>query len=51
MDARRGVAQAPYIAAQGKALGRDGRVYVEEDAGAIWIGGDSVTCIEGTVDI
>jgi PhzF family phenazine biosynthesis protein len=53
---------APYVAAQGSALGRDGRVHVDQagsgptgdgadGAGAIWIGGDTVTCIEGTVDI
>jgi len=39
-----------YIAAQGQALGRSGRVHVMRDAqGQVWIGGDSVTCIEGTV--
>ena len=47
-----GHATAPYTASQGAALGRDGRIYVERDAdGTIWVGGDTVTCVQGTVDI
>ncbi len=47
-----GHATAPYTASQGAALGRDGRIYVDSDAdGTIWVGGDVVTCIQGTVDI
>ena len=39
-----------YTASQGRSLGRDGRVHVRFDGdGAIWVGGDAVTCIEGTV--
>jgi PhzF family phenazine biosynthesis protein len=42
----------PYVAAQGAALGRDGRVHVTiDDDGAIWVGGATVTCVEGTVEI
>jgi PhzF family phenazine biosynthesis protein len=45
-----GAAPKRYVASQGTALGRAGRVHVEQDAaGEIWIGGASVTCIEGTV--
>lgn len=40
---------APYVAAQGTALGRAGRVYVDQADGEIWIGGDAVTCIDGEV--
>ena len=40
---------APYIASQGAALGRAGRVHVDEAGGEIWIGGDAVTCIDGQV--
>ncbi len=41
---------APYVAAQGAALGRDGRVRIRSDAaGQIWVGGQAVTCIEGQV--
>ena len=47
-----GHATAPYVAGQGAALGCDGRAYVDRDAdGTIWVGGDVVTCIQGTVDI
>lgn len=49
-----GLAPGRYIASQGTALGRAGRVHVERDATApdtIWIGGASVTCIDGTVEL
>ncbi|TWO70764.1 PhzF family phenazine biosynthesis protein [Caenimonas sedimenti] len=47
-----GHAPASYIASQGTALGRAGRVHVQRDAaGDIWIGGSSVTCIDGTVEL
>ena len=39
-----------YLAGQGQCLGRDGRLSVERDAsGQVWIGGDSIACIDGTV--
>ncbi|HTE19101.1 MAG TPA: PhzF family phenazine biosynthesis protein [Armatimonadota bacterium] len=39
-----------YVAAQGRCLGRDGRVHVHyADDGAIWVGGSAVTCVEGTL--
>jgi PhzF family phenazine biosynthesis protein len=45
-----GLAPEHYIASQGTALGRAGRVHVGRDgAGSVWIGGDSVSCIEGQV--
>lgn len=45
-----GLAPAHYVAAQGTALARDGRVHVaRDDDGRIWIGGESVTCISGEV--
>jgi PhzF family phenazine biosynthesis protein len=41
-----------YVAAQGQALGRAGRVRVMRDAdGQVWVGGDSVTCIDGSVTL
>ncbi|MFO0011025.1 MAG: phenazine biosynthesis protein PhzF, partial [Betaproteobacteria bacterium] len=41
-----------YVAAQGTALGRAGRVWVErDDAGTVWVGGASVTCVQGSVRI
>lgn len=43
---------ARYIAAQGQSLGRSGRVHVQRDAdGQVWIGGASVTCIDGAVTL
>jgi PhzF family phenazine biosynthesis protein len=46
-----GLAPTAYVAAQGTALGRAGRVYVEQIGSDIWIGGDVTVCIEGTVKL
>ena len=46
-----GLAPPAYVAAQGTALGRAGRVYVEQLGSDIWIGGDVTVCIEGTVTL
>jgi PhzF family phenazine biosynthesis protein len=46
-----GIAAPSYVASQGTALGRAGRVYVERDGSEIWIGGAVTTCIEGTVTL
>ena len=46
-----GTLTSPYVAIQGTAIGRSGRVFVEEADGEIWIGGDAVTCIDGTVEL
>jgi PhzF family phenazine biosynthesis protein len=44
------IAQPRYVASQGSCVGRDGRVEVRfgED-GEIWLGGHTVTCVEGTL--
>ncbi|MCF8570311.1 PhzF family phenazine biosynthesis protein [Gordonia sp. HY002] len=46
-------APASYVAAQGTALGRAGRVQIRTDTttGAVWVGGSSVTVVSGTVDL
>ncbi len=44
-----GLAPSQYVAAQGTAMGRAGRVHVQQDGADIWIGGGSVTCINGQV--
>ena len=45
-----GLAPERYVAAQGTAMGRAGRVHIERDgSGSIWVGGTSVTCISGQV--
>jgi PhzF family phenazine biosynthesis protein len=47
-----GRAAAPYVARQGTALGRAGRVHVSQDAdGAVWVGGGTVTCVSGEVEL
>ena len=46
-----GLAPASYVAAQGAALGRAGRVYVDQEGDNVWIGGDVVVCIEGMVTL
>lgn len=40
-----------YTASQGTALGRRGRVHVERDGDAIWIGGATSTTIRGEVSV
>lgn len=42
---------APYVAAQGTAMGRAGRVHVDADGDDLWIGGATVTCVSGTVSL
>lgn len=44
-----GLAGDRYVAAQGAALGRAGRVHVQRDAEATWIGGDVTPLIHGQV--
>ncbi|KHL02764.1 PhzF family phenazine biosynthesis protein [Sinomonas humi] len=51
-----GRAPSSYIAQQGTALGRRGRVHVSADGlaggdGEIWVGGDTVAGIRGTVEL
>jgi PhzF family phenazine biosynthesis protein len=46
------VLPASYVASQGTALGRRGRVHVQLAAdGTLWVAGDTVTTIEGTVSL
>ena len=47
-----GRASAPYVARQGTALGRSGRIHVSRDEdGTIWVGGGTVTCVDGEVEL
>ncbi len=47
-----GRAKPPYVTSQGTRLGRMGRPHIEQDAdGAIWIGGATVTCVKGEIEI
>jgi PhzF family phenazine biosynthesis protein len=41
---------APYVASQGTAMGRRGRVHISRGGdGQVWVGGGTVTCVDGTV--
>lgn len=44
-------ATAPYVARQGTALGRAGRVHITTDDEGIWVGGGTITCITGAVEL
>jgi len=47
-----GLAPDSYVASQGTCLARAGRVYVHRDEqNQVWVGGESVTCIEGSVKL
>jgi PhzF family phenazine biosynthesis protein len=48
-----GLAPPQYVAAQGTAMGRAGRVHVTRDPanGTIWVGGDVTPCISGTLSL
>jgi predicted PhzF superfamily epimerase YddE/YHI9 len=46
-----GLAPGSYVAAQGTALGRAGRVHLRSADGDVWVGGDVARCIEGVVDL
>jgi PhzF family phenazine biosynthesis protein len=46
-----GLAPERYVASQGTALGRSGRVFVEKRGDAVWIGGDSVVVVSGQVSL
>jgi predicted PhzF superfamily epimerase YddE/YHI9 len=41
-----------YVARQGSAIGREGRVHLDrDDDGTIWVGGDTITLIHGALDL
>jgi predicted PhzF superfamily epimerase YddE/YHI9 len=46
-----GLAKSPYVAAQGAALQRAGRIYLRKDGDQIWVGGDVVEVIRGELRI
>jgi PhzF family phenazine biosynthesis protein len=47
-----GVVQLPYLASQGRVLGRRGRVHLDIDAdGTVWVGGATTTLVNGEVDV
>jgi PhzF family phenazine biosynthesis protein len=47
-----GQVSPPYVVSQGAALRRAGRVHIsQDDEGAIWVGGGTVTCSTGNIVI
>lgn len=48
-----GAGHAPprYVAAQGAALGRAGRVHVEQEGSTVWVGGDCVALVRGELTL
>jgi predicted PhzF superfamily epimerase YddE/YHI9 len=47
----RGLLEPPYVARQGTAMGRAGRVHVSRDGDTLWVGGATTTVIAGTVSL
>jgi PhzF family phenazine biosynthesis protein len=46
-----GLAPERYLVAQGTRLGRAGRVSIAREDGTVWVGGASVTCVRGEVEL
>jgi PhzF family phenazine biosynthesis protein len=46
-----GLAKPAYVAAQGTALQRAGRVYLRKDGNDVWVGGDVVEVVSGEVKL
>ena len=45
------ISPSAYVAAQGAALRRAGRVHVQREGDTVWIGGDVTSVVEGEVAI
>jgi PhzF family phenazine biosynthesis protein len=46
-----GLAPQRYVAAQGTVLGRAGRVHIVQDGETIWVGGEAITRVTGTITL
>jgi PhzF family phenazine biosynthesis protein len=46
-----GRAPARYIASQGTRLGRAGRVHIVQEGEDVWVGGHTVSCVRGKVEL
>ncbi|NND74941.1 MAG: PhzF family phenazine biosynthesis protein [Ilumatobacter sp.] len=46
-----GTLTAPYVAAQGTALGRRGRVFIDQDGDSVWVGGETSLRISGMIAV
>ncbi|HJX77097.1 PhzF family phenazine biosynthesis protein [Glutamicibacter sp.] len=45
------IAGQHYIAAQGTAIGYEGRVHIDSEDGIIWVGGNVMGCVNGEVQL
>ena len=45
-----GRAPSSYVAAQGTAIGRAGRIYISQSDDEIWVGGNTTTLVSGEID-
>ena len=46
-----GYAPPSYVASQGTQLQRRGRIYIDQLDDQIWVGGDTVVAVTGSVDL
>jgi PhzF family phenazine biosynthesis protein len=46
-----GRAPSHYVVSQGTALGRSGRVHIEQVGDTVWVGGEVAACIEGQLTL
>ncbi len=46
-----GVLLDRYVAAQGSRIQREGRVHLERDGDELWVGGDTHTVVDGTIEL
>ena len=47
----RAVLEPPYVARQGTAMGRAGRVHISRDGDTLWVAGATTTVVTGTVSL
>lgn len=48
---RENIAPSSYVASQGSALDRAGRIYLSREEDGLWVGGDVCEVIRGTIDL
>jgi predicted PhzF superfamily epimerase YddE/YHI9 len=44
-----GLARTPYVASQGRELGKSGRIHISGDANSIWVGGHVFDIVDGSL--
>lgn len=46
-----GLVESPYVASQGTAMQRAGRIHLHQDGEGIWVGGEVVDVIDGMIQL